>query len=68
LQDWTKKSATAAAVEVFILDTLYPELPRPPFTVEETDEIAARGLRFCTLAEREWKWSIVGVNNVVLDE
>jgi type I restriction enzyme R subunit len=46
LQDWTKKSATEAEVEVFIIDTLYRELPRPPFSVEETDAIAAKVFDF----------------------
>jgi len=42
MQDWTQKTATQAEVKVFILDTLYQSLPRPPFTDGETEEIAAR--------------------------
>jgi type I restriction enzyme, R subunit len=29
-------------VKVFILENLYRSLPRPPFTDDETEEIAAR--------------------------
>ena len=42
MQDWTEKAATQAEVKVFILDTLYQALPRPPFSEDETDEIARR--------------------------
>jgi len=42
MEDWTKKEATQAQVRVFILDRLYGALPRPPFTDQETDEIAER--------------------------
>jgi type I restriction enzyme, R subunit len=31
-----------AEVKVFILDTLWKALPRPPFTDEETEEAARR--------------------------
>lgn len=41
IQHWTKKTGTRADVEVFILDTLYRELPRPPFTEPETERLAA---------------------------
>ncbi len=33
---------TQAEVKVFILDNLYESLPRPPFTDEETEDIASR--------------------------
>lgn len=42
MRDWTKKTATEAEVEVFILDHLYVQLPRPPFTDNETEQIANR--------------------------
>jgi type I restriction enzyme R subunit len=42
MRDWTQKTATQAEVQVFILDDLYRSLPRPPFTDDETEEIAAR--------------------------
>lgn len=42
MQDWTKNSATQAEVKMKILDTLYTELPMPPFTDEETTALAAR--------------------------
>jgi type I restriction enzyme R subunit len=42
IEDWTQKTATQAEVRIFILDTLFQSLPRPPFTEAETEEIAAR--------------------------
>ena len=42
MRDWTEKAATQAEVKVFILDSLYGSLPRPPFTEAETEEIATR--------------------------
>jgi len=42
ISDWTQKTTTQAEVKVFILDTLYRSLPRPPFTEDETSEIAER--------------------------
>ena len=42
MPEWTKTETTQAEVQVFILDTLYRSLPRPPFTETETEEIAAR--------------------------
>ncbi len=42
MHDWTQKTATQAEVKVFILDSLYRALPRPPFTEPETETIAAR--------------------------
>ena len=42
MRDWTQKAATQAEVKVFILDSLYGSLPRPPFTEAETEEIATR--------------------------
>jgi type I restriction enzyme R subunit len=41
-KDWTSKATTQADVKVFILDSLYESLPRPPFTDAETEAIAAR--------------------------
>jgi type I restriction enzyme R subunit len=41
MQDWTGKTTTQAEVQIFILDNLYRMLPRPPFTDQETEEIAA---------------------------
>jgi type I restriction enzyme R subunit len=46
MRDWTKKSATEAEVQIFILDNLYVQLPRPPFTEKETEEIAGRVYEF----------------------
>lgn len=42
MPNWTKKAATQADVQMFILDKLYTSLPRPPFTEEETDALARR--------------------------
>jgi type I restriction enzyme R subunit len=42
MQDWTQKAATQAEVKIFILDSLYRTLPRPPFTDAETNEVAER--------------------------
>ena len=42
MQAWTQKTATQAAVRVFVLDNLYRALPRPPFTEVETENIAER--------------------------
>ena len=42
MQNWTQTTSTQAEVKVFILDSLYKSLPRPPFTDAETEEIAAR--------------------------
>jgi type I restriction enzyme R subunit len=42
MPEWTKTETTQAEVQIFILDSLYRSLPRPPFTETETEEIAAR--------------------------
>ena len=42
MPQWTQNSATQAQVKVFILDTLWQSLPRPPFTDEETESVAER--------------------------
>ncbi|HEX6803612.1 MAG TPA: S8 family serine peptidase [Terriglobales bacterium] len=39
---WTENASTQAEVQTSILDQLYRDLPRPPFTDQETDEIANR--------------------------
>jgi len=39
---WTQNTSTQAEVKVFILDNLWQSLPRPPFTVEETELLADR--------------------------
>jgi type I restriction enzyme, R subunit len=39
---WTQNTSTQAEVKVFILDNLWQSLPRPPFTVEETEVLAGR--------------------------
>jgi len=42
MRDWTKNAATQAEVKVRILDTLWNELPMPPFTEEEANTLATR--------------------------
>lgn len=42
MQAWTEKAQTQAEVRMFITDNLYRALPRPPFSDEETDQIAGR--------------------------
>ena len=42
MHDWTQNTATQAEVKIFILDNLWQSLPRPPFTEDETEEVAAR--------------------------
>lgn len=42
MPNWTKNTQTQADVKMFILDNLYASLPRPPFSEEETDTVAAR--------------------------
>lgn len=42
MPDWTQNTATQAEIKVFILDTLWRELPRPPFTDEETEAAAEK--------------------------
>ena len=42
MQDWTQNISTQAQVKVFILDSLWQSLPRPPFTDEETEALADR--------------------------
>jgi type I restriction enzyme R subunit len=39
---WTTNATTQADVQVLILDSLYASLPRPPFTDEETEALAAK--------------------------
>ena len=39
---WFENSATQADIQMFILDSLYRSLPRPPFTDEDADGLASR--------------------------
>ena len=39
---WLQNATTQAEVRVFILDRLYQTLPRPPYTEDETQDIASR--------------------------
>jgi type I restriction enzyme R subunit len=42
MPNWTKNTQTQADVKMFILDTLYASLPRPPFSEQETESVATR--------------------------
>jgi type I restriction enzyme R subunit len=42
MRDWTQNTSTQAEVRVFILDSLWQSLPRPPFTDEDTEALADR--------------------------
>lgn len=55
MPNWTKNTQTQADVKMFILDNLYASLPRPPFSEEETDRLAARVYEFI------WQRSAAGV-------
>ncbi|MDO9005642.1 MAG: type I restriction endonuclease subunit R [Aquabacterium sp.] len=41
LDHWTEKEQTQAEVETFILDSVYQELPDPPYTSEDKQALAA---------------------------
>ncbi len=42
MENWTKNATTQAEVQVFVLDSLYRSLPRPPYSDEETEALAGR--------------------------
>ena len=42
LPAWTRNSQTQAEVKVLVLDNLWQSLPRPPFTEQETQQLADR--------------------------
>jgi type I restriction enzyme R subunit len=42
MRDWTQNTSTQAEVKVFILDSLWQSLPRPPFTDEDAEVLADR--------------------------
>lgn len=42
MNDFTQNTTTQAEVKIFILDNLWQSLPRPPFTDEETEALAAK--------------------------
>ena len=42
MQAWTHNTSTQAEVKVFILDSLWQSLPRPPFTDEDTEALSDR--------------------------
>jgi type I restriction enzyme R subunit len=42
MPDWTQNTSTQAEVKIHILDHLWQTVPRPPYTDEETEQVAAR--------------------------
>jgi type I restriction enzyme R subunit len=42
MNDFTQNTTTQAEVKMFILDNLWQSIPRPPFTDEETEALAAK--------------------------
>jgi len=42
MESWTRNTVTQADVKIFILDTLWQSLPRPPLTDQETEAAADR--------------------------
>jgi len=42
MPDWTRNTSTQAEVRIHILDRLWQTLPRPPYTEQETEEVAAK--------------------------
>ena len=55
VHDWTQNATTQADVKMFILDDLWQSLPRPPFTDEETEDLAAQVYNYV------WQRSVSGV-------
>ena len=41
LDRWTEKEQTQAEVETFILDRVYQQLPEPPYTADDKQQVAA---------------------------
>ncbi len=54
MHDWTQNTTTQADVKMFILDDLWRSLPRPPFTDEDAEDLAAR------VYEYVWQRSVSG--------
>ncbi|UHD18317.1 type I restriction endonuclease subunit R [Thiocapsa bogorovii] len=54
MERWTEKEQTQAEVEIFILDRLYTELPSPPFTDDDKQEMAA------VVYRHVWQQSVSG--------
>jgi type I restriction enzyme R subunit len=52
LERWTEKEQTQAEVETFILDHLFLNLPSPPFTEDEKQQVARR------VYEHIWQQSV----------
>jgi type I restriction enzyme R subunit len=55
LERWTEKEQTQAEVEVFILDHVFQQLPTPPFTPEEKQEVSRR------VYQHVWQQSVSGM-------
>ena len=59
MPEWTKNTSTQAEVKVFILDSLWRSLPRPPFTVGEAEALADRVYSYV------WQRSVRGPSLVI---
>jgi type I restriction enzyme R subunit len=55
MEHWTLNAQTQAEVETLILDHLYITLPHPPFTDEDTKQMAGR------VYDYVWQRSAAGV-------
>ena len=53
---WTQNSQTQAEIKVLVLDTLWQSLPRPPFTDQDTEQLAER------VYDYVWQRSASGVS------
>ena len=42
MRNWTKNTQTQADVKMFILDSLWDLLPRPPFSEADTEVLAEK--------------------------
>ena len=42
MPDWVQNMSTQAEVKIHVLDSLWQELPRPPYTEQEIEQVAAR--------------------------
>ena len=60
MRDWTQNATTQADVKMFILDDLWQSLPRPPFTGEETEDLATQVYNYV------WQRRVSGVGLAAL--
>ena len=58
MRAWTQNTSTQAEVKVFILDTLWQSLPRPPFTDQDAEDLSEKIYEFI------WQRSVSGLQAV----